>query len=669
MFTKLLIANRGEIAVRVIKSARALGYQTVAVASDADEFALHAELADEVVHIGGVTAAESYLAINKIISAAKDSGADAIHPGYGFLSENADFAAACEEAEIAFIGPPIEAIQLMGNKRLAKLAMLAADVPCIPGYEGEDQSAACLRDEAQRIGFPVMIKASAGGGGRGMRLVQSSDEMQAAIETARSEAINAFGDGDLILEKAVIAPRHIEIQVFADSFGNVVYLGERDCSIQRRHQKVVEEAPSPFVSAELRKAMGEAAVKATRVCEYVGAGTVEFLVDREENFYFLEMNTRLQVEHPVTELVTGTDLVAWQLKVASGEALPVSQDEIRLNGHAIEVRLYAEDPANGFMPQTGLVHQWRVPDLEGVRVDHGVKIGNLVSPYYDPMLAKIITYGETREEARRRLALAVDQVRIHGVKTNKAFLGSILAHPNFAAGDATTAFIESYQADLNMGAMEPDIRSLALAAALFNATLNAAESNAESSASKKYSAWTNNAALPQSMMLGFGDLRYSINITALKSRLGNSFSVQRKDEQLDLTLVELDNHHCVFRIGSLQQSCGYLKVDNTLYLDLQGTSFQFENLTHADIHSGEDATGSGEVRSSMEGLVVAIPVEVNQVVGQGETVAVVEAMKMQHQITAAVSGVVDAVAVKAGEQVKNRQVLLNIVAADEKGAE
>ena len=384
---KILIANRGEIAVRVIRTARSLGYRTVAVYSEADAGALHVDVADEAVCIGAAPVGDSYLRSDKILQAAQLTSADDVHPGYGFLSENAGFAEACAEAGLVFIGPDAEAINLMGSKRLSKVAMIEAGVPCIPGYQDAEQSDDVLLKEAERIGFPLMIKASAGGGGRGMRLAHDASELPEQIRTARSEAESAFGSGELILERAVLQPRHIEIQVFADRHGNAVYLGERDCSIQRRHQKVVEEAPSPFVDPDLRQRMGEAAVNAAKACNYCGAGTVEFLVDEDKNFYFLEMNTRLQVEHPVTELITGQDLVAWQLKVASGEKLPLSQDEITLTGHAVEVRLYAEDPRNNFMPQTGRVEYWHYPEREGFRMDHGIQCGQLVSPHYDPMLA------------------------------------------------------------------------------------------------------------------------------------------------------------------------------------------------------------------------------------------------------------------------------------------
>ena len=406
-FSKILIANRGEIACRVMRTARDLGYRTVAVYSDADADALHVREADEAVRIGPPPVSESYLDARAIIEAAKRVGADAVHPGYGFLSENDGFASACQDAGLVFIGPTPDAIRAMGNKAAAKRLMIEAGVPCVPGYQGADQSDATLAAEAQRIGCPIMVKAAAGGGGRGMRLVTRLEDFADAVSTARSEAQNAFGSGELILEKAVVDARHVEVQVFGDAHGHVIHLGERDCSAQRRHQKVIEEAPSPAVSPALREKMGAAAVAAAKAISYRGAGTVEFLLGADGEFYFLEMNTRLQVEHPVTEEITGLDLVEWQLRVAAGEPLPLKQEDVRLDGHAIEVRLYAESPEKNFLPQSGTVFEWRPAEGKGVRVDHGIRSGQEISPFYDPMIAKVIAHGRTREEARRRLVRAL----------------------------------------------------------------------------------------------------------------------------------------------------------------------------------------------------------------------------------------------------------------------
>ena len=420
-FGKVLVANRGEIAWRVMRTAKAMGYRTVAVYSDADKDAPHVAFADEAVRIGPSPVGESYLSIDRILEAAHKSGADAVHPGYGFLSENEAFAAACEKAGLVFIGPPPAAIAAMGNKAAAKRRMIDAGVPCVPGYQGADQSDANLEKEARKIGLPVMVKAAAGGGGRGMRLVEREADLLEAIRTARTEAESAFGSGELILEKAVVDARHVEIQVFADAHGNVIHLGERDCSVQRRHQKVIEEAPSPAVNADLRRRMGAAAVAAARAIGYRGAGTVEFLLGADGAFYFLEMNTRLQVEHPVTEAITGQDLVAWQLKVAMGEKLPLTQEQVTFSGHAIEVRLYAEDAYAGFLPQTGRIDVWRPATGPGVRIDHGMKDGLAISPFYDPMIAKVIAHGATREEARTRLVRALRETVVLGPDHQPAF--------------------------------------------------------------------------------------------------------------------------------------------------------------------------------------------------------------------------------------------------------
>ena len=491
-FAKILIANRGEIACRIIRTAKALGYRTVAVFSDADAGALHVRQADEAVRIGAPPARDSYLNVAALLAAAKVAGADAVHPGYGFLSENAAFAEACAGAGLIFVGPPPAAIHAMGNKARAKKLMAAAGIPCVPGYEGADQSDATMLAEGRRVGFPLMVKAAAGGGGRGMRLVTSPDELANALTRARSEAASAFGSGELILERAITEGRHIEFQIFADRHGNVVHLGERDCSVQRRHQKVIEETPSPAVSADLRTTMGEAAVAAARAIDYVGAGTVEFLLDRSGKFYFLEMNTRLQVEHPVTEAVTGLDLVAWQLRVAAGENLPLEQHHIQRNGHAIEARLYAEDPHSNFLPQSGTLIAWRPASGEGVRIDHGLASGAGVSPFYDPMLAKVIAHGASREEARRRLIVALENTVALGLVTNRSFLIAVLRHPAFAAGEATTDFIDRYFAagsDAMRGA-EPDNRTLALAALL----LFEARSRATASVSAVARNWSSTGA-------------------------------------------------------------------------------------------------------------------------------------------------------------------------------
>ena len=650
MFSKVLIANRGEIAVRVIRTAKAMGFRTVAVYSEADIDAPHVQLADEAVCIGPAPVGESYLLADNIIEACRKSGADAVHPGYGFLSENADFARACQAAGLEFIGPPVDAIELMGSKRLSKLAMLEADVPCIPGYVGSDQSDEKLISEAKRIGFPVMIKASAGGGGRGMRLVFEESELASQIKTARSEAKNAFGSGELILEKALIRPRHIEIQVFADKHGNAVYLGERDCSIQRRHQKVVEEAPSPFVDPDLRRRMGEAAVQAAKSCNYVGAGTVEFLVDQDKNFYFLEMNTRLQVEHPVTELVTGTDLVAWQLKVAAGEQLPLSQDEIRIQGHAIEVRLYAEDPAQNFMPQTGPILQWSPDEGEGVRIDAGIRTGQQVTPFYDPMLAKVITYGATREEARRRLIRAVQDSVLFGVTTNQTFLANILAHPAFIEGQATTAFIgEEFGQDPSLSVQPATPLATALGAVLLY------RSKADRHPAGLFS-WRSANPAPWPFELRSGEQKLNVTVAA---EAHDHYTVSIGDESVELQAVTEQAGKFVFVANGVRQSARYTRQGDDIYLLHHGCYFQFTDLTH-EAAASEDAAGSGRILASMDGSIVDVQVSAGDHVKKGQTLVILEAMKMEHPLKADADGVVKTVNVKTGDQVKIRQLLVEI---------
>ncbi|MBD2858798.1 acetyl/propionyl/methylcrotonyl-CoA carboxylase subunit alpha [Spongiibacter sp. KMU-158] len=653
---KILIANRGEIAVRVIRTAKALGYRTVAVYSEADANALHVQAADQAVCIGAAPVGESYLVAEKILAAAKQTGADAIHPGYGFLSENAGFARDCENAGITFIGPSPEAIELMGSKRLSKIAMIEAGVPCIPGYQESDQDAQRLISEAQRIGFPLMVKASAGGGGRGMRLVMEESELEASIKTAASEAKSAFGSGELILERAVIQPRHIEIQVFADQHGNAVYLGERDCSIQRRHQKVVEEAPSPFVSEALRARMGEAAVNAAKACNYRGAGTVEFLADADGNFYFLEMNTRLQVEHPVTELITGQDLVAWQIKVAAGETLPLTQEQISLTGHAMEVRLYAEDPRNNFMPQTGDVIRWQLPESEGVRIDHGIREGQTVSPHYDPMLAKIIAYGSNREEARRRLICAVEDTLLLGVNNNQRFLANILRHPVFAEGGATTAFIEQhFSDDVSIQAAPPSLQALGLAAILMYT-----HSGVNSAHNAELLSWRNGASAPWQYRLSHEGETYSVEMNVTASGQQPSYEVRQGENTLSLQIISADAKQCVYIKNGVREKVSYHIDGDRLLLNSEFGNACFENTTYA-AKKGSSA-GNGRILASMDGAIVDVLVKEGDTVSKGQTLVVLEAMKMEHQLKADVDGVVESLTVKAGDQVKIRQLLVSVTA-------
>lgn len=648
MFNKVLIANRGEIAVRVIRSVKAAGYQAVAVFSEADEDAPHVHLADEAVCIGPAQVNQSYLVVENILDAAKKTGADAIHPGYGFLSENAGFAKACNDAGIIFIGPSPEAIDLMGNKRIAKNSMIEAGVPCIPGYQGKDQSDATLLAEAKGIGYPLMVKAAAGGGGRGMRFQLSAEGLEEAIQSARTEALSAFGSDELILERAVINGRHIEIQIAADAHGNVIYLGERDCSIQRRHQKVVEEAPSPFVEEDLRQRMGEAAVNAAKSCSYQGVGTVEFLVDADGSFYFLEMNTRLQVEHPVTELITGLDLVDLQLQIASNDPLPFEQEEIELDGHAIEVRLYAEDPANGFMPQTGKVLYWKESEGEGLRSDHFMETGCEISPHYDSMVAKVIAWGPTREDARRRLLRSLRETHLLGVTTNKPFLTQILEDERFITGGATTAFIDDETLEKASHAARPGDSNLALAAVLF--LINEAED--DSFENVVGWSWSNAAGMEKRERLTTADTDDVIGVTFD----GLDFKANFKDVTHDIQIHRIEGSGVTATIDGVRRRAQYAIDGTTLYLDASGQTLEIENRTYQPALS-DDAAGSGRILANTEGLVIAVAAEVGARVSKGDLLVTIEAMKMEHRLLADGDGTVREVNAQTGTQVKKGQVM------------
>jgi len=642
-FDTILIANRGEIACRVIRSARALGYRTAAVYSEADAGAPHVMLADSARCIGPAEARQSYLNADAIIAAAKEMRAGAVHPGYGFLSENADFAAACAAAGLVFIGPPASAIAAMGNKAAAKRRMIEADVPCVPGYQGADQSDAVLLAEARRIGLPVMVKAAAGGGGRGMRLVHEESALLAAIQGARSEAENAFGSAELILEKAVIDGRHVEIQVFGDSHGNVIHLAERDCSVQRRHQKVIEEAPSPAVNADLRARMGAAAVAAAKAIGYVGAGTVEFLLSAEGEFYFLEMNTRLQVEHPVTEAITGLDLVALQLRVAAGEALPLTQADLALSGHAIEVRLYAEAPHKGFLPQSGVLDVWQPPQAEGIRVDHGLRSGQEITPFYDPMIAKIIAHGATREAARRRLIRALEETVALGIETNRSFLLDLLRHDGFAAGAATTRFIPQHFE--KPAAPEADAKAIALAAALLY------ERDAAKFGHDAAAAWSSNNVLasPFDLRLGDDGTPQRGSIAPLKNR---GYRVTLSDAAIAVELTAADRA----RLDGEEAGFAAQFRRDDLLLKLGALDLAVRDATYAP-RGGEGGAGDTELRAPMNGKIVAVLAQPGDALRKGQAVLILEAMKMQHEVAARLDGQLESLAVKPGDQVATRQLL------------
>ena len=656
-FSKILIANRGEIACRVIRTARDMGYRTVAVYSDADANALHVAQADEAVRIGPPPVRESYLKIEALIAAAQVTGADAVHPGYGFLSENADFARACGDAGLVFIGPTPDAIHAMGNKAAAKRLMIAAGVPCVPGYEGADQSDDVLVKEAARIGFPLMVKAAAGGGGRGMRLVADAKDIAKAISAARSEATNAFGSGELILEKAIVDGRHVEVQVFGDTHGNVIHLGERDCSVQRRHQKVLEEAPSPAVDAVLREKMGPAAVAAAKAVNYVGAGTVEFLLGADKNFYFLEMNTRLQVEHPVTEMVTGLDLVEWQLRVAAGERLPLLQDGVTLTGHAIEARLYAEDPSRNFLPQAGTIVAFAAADRKGLRTDHGIASGWTISPFYDPMLAKVIGYGATREEARRRLIAGLEDTLLLGLADNKSFLVAMLEHPVFAAGDATTGFIGANfppKSDATKRAVPP-ARVKALAAVLFG--------RRGTSASPVTAHWHSTGPALTPLKLGIADAITSAVVRAS----GKAFSVVVDGDEHEVAIVDERGEAIRFLCDGVQSTVRVVSQGDTLYLAAQGHSFTIRDASLEASRAGAEG-GDAKMLAPMNGRIVSVLAKAGETVSKGQRIVILEAMKMQHEIVAPRDGALASIDVAEGDQVATRQVLATLVETEEKAA-
>ena len=641
LISSILVANRGEIACRVMRTAKALGLNTVAVHSSTDRDARHCREADVCVDLGGSKAADSYLKIDKIIAAAKASGAQAIHPGYGFLSENADFARAIESAGLVFLGPPASAIDAMGSKSAAKALMDVAGVPLVPGYHGEAQDVETFRVAAERIGYPVLLKATAGGGGKGMKVVEDVSQLADALASAQREALSSFGDARMLVEKYVLQPRHVEIQIFADQHGNCLYLNERDCSIQRRHQKVVEEAPAPGLSAEQRRAMGESAVRAAQAIGYVGAGTVEFLLDARGAFFFMEMNTRLQVEHPVTEAITGLDLVAWQIRVARGEALPISQAEVPLRGHAIEVRLYAEDPGNDFLPQTGRLELYRESATgPGRRVDSGVSEGDEVSPFYDPMLGKLIAWGENREQARLRLLAMLDEFAIGGLKTNLSFLRRIISHPAFASAQLDTGFIPRYQDQL-LPAPQP------LPTAFWDAAAEALR------LSKVPEARKDDPRSPWSASSGFRSVLPAQTLLTLSAhgehqviRLGTPTATLCGD-QLVIEQAGVRRQHLAVRRGDTL----YLKWDGELH-----TVSLYDPIAAVGAAQGQH----GGLTAPMNGSIVRVLVAAGETVEAGTQLVVLEAMKMEHSLRAPHAGVVKALFCEEGEMVSEGTVLVEM---------
>ncbi|MFN4013905.1 MAG: acetyl-CoA carboxylase biotin carboxylase subunit [Reyranella sp.] len=657
MFTKILIANRGEIACRVIKTAKRLGIKTVAVYSDADRTARHVAMADEAVHIGPSAARESYLVADRIIDAARRTGAQAIHPGYGFLSENAGFADACAAAGLVFIGPPADSIRAMGSKSEAKKIMEKARVPLVPGYHGDDQSPELLAVEAARIGFPVLIKASAGGGGKGMRVVESAEKFADALAGAKREAKASFADDHVLVEKYLTRPRHIEIQVFADA-SDCLYLFERDCSLQRRHQKVIEEAPAPGMDPARRKAMGEAAVAAARAIGYRGAGTVEFIADQDGTFFFMEMNTRLQVEHPVTEAITGQDLVEWQLIVAAGGKMPLSQEELRIDGHAVEVRLYAEDPARNFLPSTGTLVHLKLPE-EGahVRIDTGVRPGDTVTPFYDPMIAKVIVHDRDRMSALRRMAALMGETEVVGVTTNSVLLKALCSHPAFVGGEVDTGFIERHRATLFAKPAPAGDRAFAVATL---ARLLEWQDAQAASPDDPWSPWNARNGF-RLLDEGHEEVRWKdgdreVVVIARRLRRGG-FRLElpegtceaRVDRLADGSLsVGLDED--TFLVTVVRRTALDGGIDYTLFMD--GSSLRLRLIDPLDVTQYE-ATASADamVRAPLPGKIIDLRVKVGDTVSKGQALLVLEAMKMEHTLAAPADGTVKSLRYAVGEQV------------------
>jgi 3-methylcrotonyl-CoA carboxylase alpha subunit len=650
MFSKILIANRGEIACRVIKTARRLGIKTVAVYSDADRGSRHVAMADEAVHIGGSPARESYLVVEKIIEAAKRTGAEAIHPGYGFLSENADFAEACAKAGIVFIGPPPAAIRAMGSKSEAKKIMEKAKVPLVPGYHGDDQSPGLLAKEAQRIGFPVLIKASAGGGGKGMRVVEAAAKFDEALAGAKREAKASFADDHVLIERYLTRPRHIEIQVFADSHGNCLYLFERDCSIQRRHQKVIEEAPAPGMDPKRRQAMGAAAVAAAKAIGYVGAGTVEFIANQDGTFYFMEMNTRLQVEHPVTEMITGLDLVEWQLVVAAGGKMPLTQDQLRIDGHAVEVRLYAEDPARNFLPSTGTLVHLRLPEENAhVRVDTGVRQGDTVTPFYDPMIAKVIVHDRDRASAMRRMAALMGETEVVGVTTNAALLKALCSHPAFVGGEVDTGFIERHREELFAKLAPADDRAFAVA------TLARVAEWAPASADP----WDQKNGF-RLLDIGHDEVRWKDGerevVVIVRRRRDGMLDLQLPGGTQEASVQRRDDDRLAIRLGDDTFAATVMRhrtsdgVDYTLFAD--GRSRRLRLVDPLDVTQYEAvASGEASVRSPLPGKIIDLRVKAGDTVSKGQPLLVLEAMKMEHTLAAPTDGKIKSMRYAVGEQV------------------
>ena len=670
MFNKILIANRGEIACRIIKTAKKMGVLTVAVYSDADKDSLHVHMADEAIHIGSSPSRESYLLGDKVIAAAIKTGAQAIHPGYGFLSENADFCRDCASQGITFIGPPVGAIEAMGSKSAAKNIMEKANVPLVPGYHGDDQSSAVIKKAADDMGYPVLLKATAGGGGKGMRQVWSEQEFEEGLAAAKREALSSFGDDTMLVEKYLTQPRHVEIQVFCDNHENAVYLFERDCSVQRRHQKVIEEAPAFGMSEELRAKMGESAIKSAQAIGYQGAGTVEFLLDVDGSFYFMEMNTRLQVEHPVTEMISGQDLVEWQLRVASGETLPKTQQQLTLNGHAFEARIYAEDANNDFLPATGKLSLLQTPiESEHVRIDTGVRQGDEVSVYYDPMIAKLIVWDESRDKALKRLSKALSEYRINGVTTNIDFLYNLATSKPFVEEDIDTSFIEKNN-DLIFHETEQALQNELPIAALYlvlstkkKAQQNAQQSNDPHSPWHNANAWRLNEAHTYTLVLAHNGIEYTIEVEQKRQGSDAYYLINFNGEQYDCQ-GSMEGDTITVNINGHRSLATISFNENNISLYRENGVFNFTHIL-PDCGQLDNNDSHGGLTAPMNGTMVSVLVQTGDIVSKDQPLVIMEAMKMEHTIKAPSNGTVNEIFFQAGEMVDGGAELLAFSANEE----
>ena len=653
-FSSVLIANRGEIACRIIKTAKKYHLRTIAIYTRVDAELPHVKLADQSILIGDGPIAESYLSIPKIINAALALKAEAIHPGYGFLSENADFAAACEKNGIIFIGPKPKSIKVMGNKAEAKKLVSDAGFRCIPGCELNEKIHNEISFFGKKVGYPLMIKASSGGGGKGMRLVNREEELHKQFKIAQAEALNSFGSNEIIFERAITDARHVEIQIFGDTLGNVIHLGERDCSVQRRHQKVFEEAPCPKMNKKLRQVMGETAVKIAKKINYIGAGTIEFLLDSNNDFYFLEMNTRLQVEHPVTELVTGLDLVYLQFLVADGQSLPIKQNEIELKGHAIETRLYAEDPANDFLPSSGPLKNWTIHGSQGVRIDNGYYPGNFVTPFYDPMLAKIIGYGATRTQALNNLTRALENASIFGIQTNRSFLLEVLKQDQFLSGRAKTTFLEETYPNGFSDKSPSSIEYALVAAFIYKEKLEQQVLKLQDMPNELVG-WSNRGSIKSTLLIKYSEKEIKIDVTYLEN---NKFLVGYKNENFEVLLREGET--CVN--GRLISPLSFNKGENTYQIINYESEFCFVEINQTD--KIDQLISTGVMRAPMHGVITDIFVSTGQRVKIGDCLMVLEAMKLQHELIARLDGSINKISTSPGEQVSVDDILIEIKPTD-----